>query len=102
MRRGHAYPPGGYPMLPAVVSASPCGRNGGGRFMSDDVDVEAGGEGLSRDELLRRAAASGLVLAGAGGLAGIAEAALAAKPKRGGTVRAGGAGGGPEGLLQWG
>jgi peptide/nickel transport system substrate-binding protein len=66
--------------------------------MSDDVNVEAG-EGLSREELLRRAAAGGIVLAGAGGLTGIAEAALTAKPKRGGTFRLGVAGGGSQDFI---
>ena len=59
------------------------------------IDEEARARGISREELLKRAAVGGIAVAGAGGLAGVARAAgtaAAAKPKRGGTVRAGPAG----------
>jgi peptide/nickel transport system substrate-binding protein len=60
------------------------------------IDEEAKARGISREELLKRAAVGGLALAGSGGLAGVARAAgtaVAAKPKRGGTFRVGAAGG---------
>ena len=55
--------------------------------------------GLTRDELLRRAAAGGAVVLTSGGLAGVAEAALAARPKRGGTFRLGVSGGGAKDFI---
>jgi peptide/nickel transport system substrate-binding protein len=60
------------------------------------IDEEARARGISREDLLKRAAVAGLALAGSGGLAGVARAAGAAtvaKPKRGGTFRVGCAGG---------
>jgi peptide/nickel transport system substrate-binding protein len=50
--------------------------------------------GLTREELLRRAAAGGAVILAVGGLPGVADAAVrAAAPKRGGTFRIGVSGG---------
>jgi peptide/nickel transport system substrate-binding protein len=49
--------------------------------------------GLTRDELLKRAAAGGAAVLVGGSLAGAADAALRAAPKRGGTFRVGVAGG---------
>jgi peptide/nickel transport system substrate-binding protein len=58
------------------------------------IDAEAKAHGISREELLRRAAAGTLVLMGSGGLASAARAAaVAATPTRGGTFRVGAAGG---------
>jgi peptide/nickel transport system substrate-binding protein len=59
----------------------------------DRIDEEARRRGISREELLKRAAVAGVALAGSGGLAEIARAGIAAKPKRGGTFRVGVAGG---------
>jgi peptide/nickel transport system substrate-binding protein len=59
----------------------------------DRIDAEARQRGISREELLKRAAMAGLALAGAGGLAEAARAGIAATPKRGGTFRVGVAGG---------
>ena len=59
----------------------------------DRIDEEARRRGISREELLKRAAVAGLALAGSGGLAEIAGAGITAKPKRGGTFRVGVAGG---------
>jgi peptide/nickel transport system substrate-binding protein len=59
----------------------------------DRIDKEARQRGISREELLKRAAVAGLALAGSGGLAQIARAGIAATPKRGGTFRVGVAGG---------
>jgi peptide/nickel transport system substrate-binding protein len=59
----------------------------------DRIDAEARRRGISREELLKRAAIAGVALAGSGGLAEIARAGVAAKPKRGGTFRVGVAGG---------
>jgi peptide/nickel transport system substrate-binding protein len=58
------------------------------------IDDEARARGISREELLRRAAAAGIV-AGVGGLSAPLEAlaAPAAAPKRGGTFRVGVSGG---------
>jgi peptide/nickel transport system substrate-binding protein len=55
--------------------------------------------GLTRDELLRRAAVGGATVLASGSLAGVAEAALAAKPKRGGTFRLGASGGGAKDFI---
>jgi peptide/nickel transport system substrate-binding protein len=58
------------------------------------IDAEAKAKGISREELLKRAAVAGLALAGSGGLANVARAAeVASAPKRGGTFRVGVAGG---------
>lgn len=51
------------------------------------------GRGLSREELLRRAAIGGAAIVAGGTLPGAAEAALRAKPKRGGIFRIGVSGG---------
>jgi len=60
--------------------------------MSDDpVHSDLFERGLTREQLLRRAAASGIALASAGALSDLAMAA--AKPKRGGTFRVGVQGG---------
>ena len=59
----------------------------------DRIDEEARQRGISREELLKRAAVAGLALAGSGGLAQIARAGIAATPKRGGQFRVGVAGG---------
>jgi peptide/nickel transport system substrate-binding protein len=58
--------------------------------VDDRVDCGCSGRGLTRDQLLRRAAVGGAVLA-SGALPQLAEAA--AKPKRGGVFRIGVAGG---------
>ena len=59
--------------------------------MSDEPFLE---RGLSRDELLKRAAVGGAAILSSGALAGTADAALqAAAPKRGGTFRIGVSGG---------
>jgi peptide/nickel transport system substrate-binding protein len=55
-----------------------------------DLDLQ---RGLTRDELLRRAAVGGAALLASGTLAGVADAALRAGPKRGGTFRIGVSGG---------
>jgi len=58
------------------------------------IDEEARARGISREELLKRAAVAGLAIYGAGGLATAAEAAVGtAKPKKGGNFRVGAAGG---------
>jgi peptide/nickel transport system substrate-binding protein len=54
---------------------------------ADPLEVEAAKQGITREELLRRAAAAGIVI-GAGGLTSLASAATP-KPKRGGTFRLG-------------
>src|SRR5438876_6167062 len=65
--------------------------------MSDDrnpLDPEESRHGLTRDELLRRAAAGGVLIFSGGGLTSVADAAVrAAAPKRGGTFRIGVSGG---------
>jgi len=59
--------------------------------MSDEPFLE---RGLSRDELLKRAAVGGAAILSSGALAGTADAALrASSPKRGGTFRIGVSGG---------
>jgi peptide/nickel transport system substrate-binding protein len=63
------------------------------------IDEEARARGISREELLRRAAAAGLVLAGSGGLARTARAAIDAAPKRGGTFRVGVSGGSSKDII---
>lgn len=66
------------------------------------IDEEARSRGISREELLKRAALAGVALAGSGGLAGVARAAgtaVAAKPKRGGTFRVGAAGGSSKDII---
>jgi peptide/nickel transport system substrate-binding protein len=58
------------------------------------IDEEARSRGISREDLLKRAAVAGLALAGSGGFAQVARAAGgAALPKRGGTFRVGVGGG---------
>jgi peptide/nickel transport system substrate-binding protein len=59
----------------------------------DTREAEALSGGISRDEFLKRAAAAGIAVAGAGSLARTAGAAIGAKPKRGGTFRLGVPGG---------
>jgi peptide/nickel transport system substrate-binding protein len=59
----------------------------------DRIDEEARQRGISREELLKRAAIAGFALVGSGGLAEIARAGAMAGPKRGGTFRVGVAGG---------
>jgi peptide/nickel transport system substrate-binding protein len=61
----------------------------------DPLEAEAIKQGITREELLRRSAAAGIVL-GAGGLTGLASAATpaASKPKRGGVFKVGVPGGG--------
>jgi peptide/nickel transport system substrate-binding protein len=62
----------------------------------DRIDEEAARRGISREDLIKRAAVGALALAGSGGVAQVARAAAgvdAAKPKRGGTFRVGVAGG---------
>src|SRR5436309_8136558 len=49
--------------------------------------------GMTRDELLRRAAVGGAAIFAGGALVGAADAALRAGPKRGGTFRVGVSGG---------
>ena len=49
--------------------------------------------GLTRDELLKRAVAGGAVVLFGGSLSGVANAAMRATPKRGGTFRLGVSGG---------
>jgi peptide/nickel transport system substrate-binding protein len=64
--------------------------------MSDHGDPfrPAAPNGLTRDELLRRAALGGAAVIGGGALAGVADAAVGAGlPKRGGTFRIGVSGG---------
>jgi peptide/nickel transport system substrate-binding protein len=60
------------------------------RSREGGLEAEAIRQGITREELLRRAAAGGILL-GTGGLAGIANAATGAapKPKHGGTFRLG-------------
>jgi peptide/nickel transport system substrate-binding protein len=58
------------------------------RSRAEDLEAEAIRQGITREELLRRAAAGGILL-GTGGLAGLANAATTAGPKRGGTFRLG-------------
>jgi len=59
----------------------------------DPIDPEER-RGLTRDELLRRAAAGGALILTGGGLTSVADAAVqAASPKRGGTFRIGVSGG---------
>ena len=60
------------------------------RLDPDHLDVE---RGLTRDQLLKRAAVGGATILASGSLAGVAEAAFRAAPKRGGTFRLGVAGG---------
>src|SRR5689334_11312352 len=62
--------------------------------MSDQLDSFPGLErGLTRDELLRRAAVGGAAILASGTLASAADAALKAGPKKGGTFRIGVSGG---------
>ena len=49
--------------------------------------------GLTREELLRRGAVGGAAILAGGSLADLADAALTAAPKRGGTFRIGVSGG---------
>jgi peptide/nickel transport system substrate-binding protein len=64
------------------------------------IDEEARSRGISREELIRRAAAAGVVI-GLGGLSGVdaLAAPVAAKPKRGGTFRIGVSGGSAKDLI---
>jgi peptide/nickel transport system substrate-binding protein len=66
----------------------------------DPLAAEAIRHGITREELLRRAAVGGILL-GTGGLAGLANAATGAapKPKRGGTFRIGVAGGSTKDII---
>jgi peptide/nickel transport system substrate-binding protein len=64
-----------------------------------EIDQAARARGISREEFLRRGLAAGLVLAGAGGLARAADAALEAKPKYGGTFRLGVPGGSAKDII---
>ncbi|HEY8768424.1 MAG TPA: ABC transporter substrate-binding protein [Dehalococcoidia bacterium] len=59
------------------------------------IDEEAAAHGISREELLKRAASAGVAIAGGGILARAAAAGIVqnAKPKRGGTFRVGVPGG---------
>jgi peptide/nickel transport system substrate-binding protein len=66
--------------------------------MSDSECRVEGGRGLTREQLLRRTAAGGLVLAGLP-LGPIVEDALAATPRRGGTFRIGIAGGSTKDII---
>jgi peptide/nickel transport system substrate-binding protein len=64
------------------------------------IDQEARALGISREELLKRAAVLGLGIASAGGLARTAGAAIeAATPKRGGTFRLGVPGGSAKDII---
>jgi len=64
--------------------------------MDDEITTEPSRGGLTREELLRRGAVGGVILA-SGGLTGMAAAA--AKPKRGGTFRVGISGGGSKDFI---
>jgi peptide/nickel transport system substrate-binding protein len=68
---------------------------------STDVDRAAAAAGISREELLRRAALGGGAILLGGSLAGTAQAALGAspKPKRGGTFRLGVSGGSAKDII---
>jgi peptide/nickel transport system substrate-binding protein len=69
--------------------------------MSDQVDpfqLELE-RGLTRDELLRRAAVGGAAILAGGALTGAADAALRAGPKRGGTFRVGVSGGSAKDII---
>jgi peptide/nickel transport system substrate-binding protein len=60
----------------------------------DPINLEEPRRGLTRDELLRRAAAGGALILTTGGLTSVANAGVgAAAPKRGGTFRLGVSGG---------
>src|SRR5438067_10239356 len=79
-------------------------ETGGKRAMNVDdgtrIDEEARAQGISREELLKRAAVAGLAIAGAGGLARSATAAIDASfPKRGGTFRLGVPGGSAKDII---
>ena len=64
------------------------------------IDEEARAQGITREELLKRAAVAGLAIAGAGGLARSATAAIDASfPKRGGTFRLGVPGGSAKDII---
>ena len=64
------------------------------------IDEEARAQGISREELLKRAAVAGLAIAGAGGLARSATAAIDnSLPKRGGTLRLGVPGGSAKDII---
>jgi len=66
-----------------------------------DLDRAADASGLTRQELLRRAAVGGGVLLVGANLAGVADAAVGAapKPKRGGTFRLGVSGGSAKDII---
>src|SRR5436305_11570864 len=64
------------------------------------IDEEARAQGISREELLKRAAVAGLAIAGAGGITRSAVAAIdASTPKRGGTLRLGVPGGSAKDII---
>jgi peptide/nickel transport system substrate-binding protein len=66
----------------------------------DPSDREELRRGLTRDELLRRAAAGGAVILTGGGLTSVADAAMrVAVPKRGGTFRVGVSGGSAKDII---
>jgi len=65
----------------------------------NQIDEEARRRGISREELLKRAAIGGLALATSGGLAQAARGAIEAKPKRGGSFRVGVAGGSAKDII---
>jgi peptide/nickel transport system substrate-binding protein len=66
----------------------------------DPIDREELRRGLTREELIRRAAAGGALILTAGGLTSVADAAmLASAPKRGGTFRVGVSGGSAKDII---
>jgi peptide/nickel transport system substrate-binding protein len=66
----------------------------------DPIDREELRRGLTREELLRRAAAGGALILTSGGLTSVADAAtLASAPKRGGTFRVGVSGGSAKDII---
>ena len=66
----------------------------------DPYDREESRRGITRDELLRRAAAGGALILTGGGLTSVADAAIrAAAPKRGGTFRVGVSGGSAKDII---
>jgi peptide/nickel transport system substrate-binding protein len=67
---------------------------------SDPIDREELRRGLTREELLRRAAVGGALILTGGGLTSVADAAmLASAPKRGGTFRVGVSGGSAKDII---
>jgi peptide/nickel transport system substrate-binding protein len=66
----------------------------------DPIDREELRRGLTREELLRRAAAGGALILTGGGLTSVADAAIGASaPKRGGTFRVGVSGGSAKDII---